>query len=344
MSGIFATWQPRYAEAGLPTFPVDADRKAPMVKGYLKGGLRAAAAWRDKHASAAALGIACGPRSGLTVLDIDAPDERLLADSMDKFGQSPVVIRTASGKFHAWYRHSGEPRKIRSIMPGLPVDLLGAGGMAIAPPSRSERGEYAFLIGSLADVPFLPRMRCGNLDDTCSTPDASANADMLADAAPIGQRNNLLFRACLAAARSCTSEADLENYARTANGSGMSEPLPDSELLRIVSSSWGYHQAGRNWAGSGQQVVLSHAEIDLYADAPDALLLLTVLRRHHWGRDFVVANAMAETMPGGGWRRQRFAAARALLEVRGALHLVRPHSKATGPALYRFTNEEIARV
>lgn len=338
MSGIFATWQPRYAEAGLPTFPVDADRKAPMVKGYLKGGARASAAWANKHAEASALGIACGPRSRLTVLDIDAPDERLLADALDRFGQSPVVIRTASGKFHAWYRHNGEPRKIRSVVPGKPVDLLGTGGMAIAPPSRSATGAYEFICGSLADVATLPTMR--GLD----APDAYPASVPGGDNAQVGQRNNLMFRACLVATRSCTSPADLENYARNANGSGLTEPLPDSELVRIVSSVWNYHQSGRNWAGSGQQVVLSHAEIDLYADAPDALLLLTVLRRHHWGRDFVVANAMKESMPGGGWRRQRFTAARALLEFRGSLRLIRAHSKATGPALYRFTNDEIAAV
>jgi hypothetical protein len=338
VSGIFATWQPRYAEAGLPTFPVDADRKAPMVKGYLKGGSRASAAWANKHVAASALGIACGPRSRLTVLDIDAPDERLLADALDRFGQSPVVIRTASGKFHAWYRHNGEPRKIRSVMPGQPVDLLGAGGMAIAPPSRTASGAYEFICGSLSDVASLPIMR--GLVPLVACP-ASVTDDVTAQ---VGQRNNLMFRACLAAARSCTSPADLENYARNANGSGLTEPLPDSELVRIVASTWKYHQSGRNWAGSGQQVVLSHAEIDLYADAPDALLLLTILRRHHWGRDFVVANAMKETMPGGGWRRQRFTAARALLEIRGSLRLVRAHSKVTGPALYRFANDENATV
>ena len=223
-------------------------------------------------------------------------------------------------------------------MPGQPVDLLGTGGMAIAPPSRTATGAYEFICGSLADVVSLPIMR--GLD----APDACPASVLDGVAVQVGQRNNLMFRACLAAVRSCTSLADLENYARNANISGLTEPLPDTELLRIVASAWKYHQSGRNWAGSGQQVVLSHAEIDLYADAPDALLMLTILRRHHWGRDFVVANAMAETMPGGGWRRQRFANARALLEIRGSLHLIRAHSKATGPSLYCFSNDESAAV
>ena len=41
MSGLFARWQPQYAEHGIPTFPVrfEGDDKKPAVKGYLRLGI-----------------------------------------------------------------------------------------------------------------------------------------------------------------------------------------------------------------------------------------------------------------------------------------------------------------
>jgi hypothetical protein len=34
------------------------------------------------------------------VLDIDTTDERVLADAIYRHGATPIIIRTASGKFH----------------------------------------------------------------------------------------------------------------------------------------------------------------------------------------------------------------------------------------------------
>ena len=56
-------------------------------------------------------------------------------------------------------------------------------------------------------------------------------------------------------------------------------------------------------------------------------MLLTFLRRQHWGRDFYLANEACELMPGGGWRRQRFTAARARLIDGGYLIVVKPESR-----------------
>ena len=136
--GVFGDWQPQYAEAGLVTFPVDITHKKRAVGGWQAAGRKASADWAaTKFADANALGIVCGKRNRLTVLDIDEPCENLLADAMARFGLSPLIARTASGKFHAYYRHNGEKRKIRGVIESRGVDLLGAGGMAIAPPCPS---------------------------------------------------------------------------------------------------------------------------------------------------------------------------------------------------------------
>ncbi len=55
----------------------------------------------------------CGQRSRITVLDVDSKDERILADALGRHGKRAVIARTGSGKFHFWYKHNGERRRIR---------------------------------------------------------------------------------------------------------------------------------------------------------------------------------------------------------------------------------------
>src|SRR6516162_8985087 len=58
-----------------------------------------------------AFGFQPGARSKITILDVDTTNERVLADAQIRHGGSPLKVRTASGKFHVYYRHNGEPRK-----------------------------------------------------------------------------------------------------------------------------------------------------------------------------------------------------------------------------------------
>jgi hypothetical protein len=68
----------------------------------------------------------------------------------------------------------------------------------------------------------------------------------------------------------------------------------------------------------------------------DAFLLLNILRFWNAKRSsFLVANEMADTMPGRGWTRKRFAAARMVLLAHGHITLVRRASTARA-ALYAW--------
>jgi hypothetical protein len=82
----------------------------------------------------------CGKRNRLTVLDVDTQDERVLADAVDRHGKTPIVIRSGSGNFQAWYRHGGERRLIRPRH-NVPIDILDAGPV-VAPPSKVAKGQY----------------------------------------------------------------------------------------------------------------------------------------------------------------------------------------------------------
>lgn len=325
--GIFSDWQPRYAEAGIATFPVR-DKK-PAVKGYLKAGLKASNEFRLKFPSDDAFGFACRPNR-ITVLDVDSPDERLLCDALSEFGPTPIIVRSGSGNHQAWYRHGGERRRVRPD-PTRPIDILGD-GFVVAPPSIGKKSPYELIQGSLADLSALPPMR-----KVEAAPPALSAPVAGSDLIETGQRNETLWRACMTRARSCQNIEQLMEAAVHINRQTFYEPLPDSEVLRVVASAWSKQLSGENWFGTGQRVVSSHDEIDnlLMADL-DAYALLMILRRNHWGRTFVVANAMAEMMPGGGWTRKRLAAARAKLEAIGEIHQLRPASPKYGPALFRF--------
>ena len=145
----------------------------------------------------------------------------------------------------------------------------------------------------------------------------------------------------MAQARFCDDFDALLDIACTANASFM-PPLSDAEVVKVARSAWGYADRGENWFGAGQRVVTTHAEVDgLMQKQPDAFLLLTLARRHHWGREFVLANAMAKRMPGDGWSRKRLAAARRYLEEHGEIEMVSPACRQLGPAIYRFKGGRI---
>jgi hypothetical protein len=46
-----------------------------------------------------------------TVVDIDSAADAQLQHAIDIYGDSPVIVRTASGKAHVYYRHGGERRR-----------------------------------------------------------------------------------------------------------------------------------------------------------------------------------------------------------------------------------------
>ncbi|OAO02574.1 hypothetical protein A8B75_11575 [Sphingomonadales bacterium EhC05] len=269
------------------------------------------------------------------MLDIDTRNENTLADAIEKFGPSPIIIRTASKKFHVWYRHNGEKRSIRPDKQ-TPIDILG-GGYAVAPPSNANGGQYEFIEGSLSDLSSLSFMRAPPAQMPLGTPQNGLSEQVAGE----GGRNDALFKIALQMARGATGMEGLFESVSNANISTMEPPLTDSEVIRIAASAWDYQQAGKNWSGSGRKIVKNFDEIDAFIpkdgkphkSAPDAAFLLDLLRRLHFERKtFFVANAMHEKL---GWSRKRFTAARSYLECMGKLRIVRPKGKDV-PTVYGF--------
>ena len=185
--GIFCKWQPHYAEKRIATFPVGRDKK-PEVRHWNRLGLSGSAKLAKRFTEANALGFQVGPRSQITVLDVDTRNEGVLADALSEHGESPFVVRTGGG-YHAYYRYSGERRRVRPYA-NKPIDVLG-GGYVVAPPSVSAKGRYEIIAGNLEDLGNLPPLR--------------TVLDSLRPEARIfeGTRNNTMFRLALEQARHC---------------------------------------------------------------------------------------------------------------------------------------------
>jgi hypothetical protein len=325
MGGVFTEWQPRYAEHGIFTFPVEG--KKPAIRGYLNVGPRLSQQLARNFTEHNALGFALGKSSRLTVLDVDTPDERLLADALARHGTPPILVKTGSGRHQAWYRFNGELRKVRP-WPNQPIDVLGA-GYVIAPPSRGARRCYQFIQGSLDDLDSLPFLVGA---DECRQQARPTSSNVRQ-----GARNNALWRHCMKGARYCDTFDDLLDVARTFNEQSCLPPLDDNEVVKVARSAWGYTERGENRFGQvGAWFPADEANSLIRADS-DAFVLLGLLRANNRpGRHFMIANGLAEEI---SWGRKRLAAARKKLIECSYIEQVRAASAQTGPALFRWREQ-----
>ena len=329
MTGVFQKWQPVYAERGIATFPVREVEaaKRPAVRNYSRIGLPASAALISRLGSAEMLGFMCGSRNRITVLDVDSSDELVLADALDRHGKSAVIARTGSGKFHVWYRHNGERRRIRPWR-GLPIDLLG-GGFVVAPPSQVKQGQYQFIQGSLDDLDRLPLLY------NAPAPNAVLSLRNVSGMSVVqrGNRNDTLFAILGREAHHVDDLETLLDVGRTRN-SEFAEPLDDREVVKVAASVWKMHCEGRN--RFGQYGAYHSLEIvdQLATTNPDALALLSVLKANNGPQNiFPIANAMANCKIALG--RHRLVKARKTLIEAGLVKQIRPNTRDHA-ALYRW--------
>ncbi|ALN75846.1 bifunctional DNA primase/polymerase [Aureimonas sp. AU20] len=331
--GIFSEWQPQYAERGIATFPVliEGKDKRPASKGWQNVGRPGSRALAEKFRDCNAFGINL-KANRFVVLDVDTPDERVLADALSKFGHTPFVVRTGSRNHQAWYRGAGQKRSIRPD-PSKPIDILGD-GFAVGAPSLGAKGRYEIISGSLDDLAALPPMRSASEAATQPTK-AGPQSPKVGE----GQRSDTLFRACMKAASKCSTEEELIAFATGFSEENFNPPLSTGIVLKTARSAWGYEEIGENKFGRGREVSLPNDFILKYAASyPDAFALLLILRANHWGRtEFVLSRAMAGSMK---WTLPRWRAARDFLEQVGEIHCT--HSGGQGandPPRFEWTSK-----
>jgi hypothetical protein len=341
--GVFAEAAPEYLNHGRPCFPVSNDaEKRPLVGNWQKAGKPATRQWAEKYPEAN-VGLCCGPKTGLTVIDVDEPGDAPVADAISRYGEPPIIIRTASGKHHLWFRHNGEKRSIGRTIGGRRIDILGTGGYTVAPPSQRPDlfSRYEFVQGSLDDLDRLPTINpaASNSDtaEVLQKAHQQAQQPVRADGlVPVGERDIWLFKRLLREVRHVESEEDLRDIAFSHNESSLAEPLPEAQVEAKVRQALKYQQEGDNWA-SEPRVTLTHVAFDQLLDAPDAVVLLQLLHRYHHAREvFAVSpTGMAgKTLP--GWSVQKVRRARDVLVDRGYLVNVHQGRARGDPSLWQL--------
>ncbi len=302
------------------------------------------------------IGILTGPLSGVVVVDCDDPNA--VSVMIERCGDTPLKISTPRGGVHLYYKWTSEGcANLRRE--GLAVDVKGAGGFVVAPPSIRPSGPYTgkayeLLSGSWADLCRLPPVRPGSLpersdrrasqrrEDTGSTSRnerSAADKDAEPEATPLravrqGQRNTTLFRSLLPHARHCDDVDALRDVADRVNAD-FESPLPDDEVAKTVASVWRYQAEGRNWSGqSGTTYIMKteFAHLMAHKRGPDAVALLLRLRLAHWNRaTFIVApKAMAKAQVFPGWSHCRYRKARDALVELGFLQITQRGGRRKG--------------
>jgi Bifunctional DNA primase/polymerase, N-terminal/Primase C terminal 1 (PriCT-1) len=324
----FPEWQAQYAAHGIATFPVTVGPggKKPLVSNYARFGLRASAAIAEKFSDATGIGFMVGARSHLTILDVDSPDKDVLADALSRHGQTPLVVRSGSGNYQAWYRYSGELRLIRPY-PDQAIDILGD-GFVVAPPSQGVKTRYQFVEGSLDDLDNLPVLRGIEIApsplSTVSTPDW-----IVAE----GSRNKSLWRHCMKAAHHCDDLDALLDLARTKNAE-FSPPLPDAEVLKVASSAWRYTERGDNRFGRPGVFFDTTEANDLIGNDSDLYLMLSLLRANNKpdSRFMATNKGLAKKLR---WRTKRVAETRRRMIAKGYAEQI-SKARPKHAALYRW--------
>ncbi len=342
MSGIFAGAQAVYAEHGVATFPVGGNKK-PLIKCYPRIGRPGSAQLAQKYGAASGLGFMTNARNRITLLDYDARDERGFADALARHGNTPLKVRTASGKFHAYYQHKGERRFIRGLG-DAPIDVLGSGGFAIAPPSFFDgTGTYQIIEGSLNDLHNLPVMQ--NLPPEAYVGvEATRVAVVKPEAVPDGSRGVMLFNylmeiAAAARGRNLSSHEGYELVLKAGlefNASCL-PPMDLKRVQRTAQDVWfEYELKGRNRKGTHGVWLPTPEANRLITTDQDLFILYSYLKSNNSPNSlFMCANGLAHTL---GWTRKRLAAARERLELE-YIYEVQPASRYSGAALYRWRKQ-----
>lgn len=155
-----------YARLGWRVFPVIPRQKTPAIKEWQH---RATAEpetinvwWR---ARAMNIGLACGPESGIVVIDVDQHDadgRATLVVKAKRFGALPTAPeqRTGSGGGQLFFRYPPQGTIRNSagkLGPGL--DVRGVGGYVVLPPSIHPCGEpYRWIAWPhVVSAPLLPQ-------------------------------------------------------------------------------------------------------------------------------------------------------------------------------------------
>lgn len=242
-----------YAELGWPVFRVRPNSKKPYDR-WRNGPTYATTDEGQIHVRwsempDANIGIETG-RSAfdeyryLAVLDVDRYEGMTLA--LEELADGTYSVLTPSGGIH-YYFYTERPVKNSVSAMGDGIDVRGAGGMVLAPPSVTPVGPYVLYNDNCVKSVFAEQ-----LEPKASTARyaADSTASFLRDSSAEGGRNNYIASACGSWLHDWDGTGDkldaLDEYAQRVNLEDCKPPLSGYEVSRTAISMYTRHIKGLN--------------------------------------------------------------------------------------------------
>lgn len=251
-----------YSHHGLQCFPLKAKDKIPFVqwKDVATSEENMLVGWFENDPNAN-IGIACGKRSGIVVLDVDAAHGgyESIQNLIEIYGNLPTtpIAKTGGGGEHIFFKYPGVEIRNSTSKLGQGLDVRGDGGYVVAAPSIHPNGSaYEWIIGldiPLADMP-------GWIIELLSVKEAPVPVvtnGLIAN----GSRNDTLTRKAGAMRRANFNEDEIYQALILYNRRNCLPPLSDGEVLQIAKSIQRYEPKAELQTKE-PQLVDQHSVID----------------------------------------------------------------------------------
>lgn len=225
-----------YAQRGWQSFPIKPRDKTPLVKWTeaATNDEKTAVGWFDNYPEAN-IGIACGKRSGIVVLDVDAAHGgyESLTELIAQYGNLPetFISKTGNGGEHIFFRHPGIEIHNSAGKLGRGLDIRGDGGYVVAPPSIHPNGNIYEWVVSDTQLADMPQWMIGKLKTILPTPVAPVDGKIIE-----GGRNDYLTQLAGAMRRKDFGEDAIFSALQIQNRERCNPPLADGEVLQIAKS------------------------------------------------------------------------------------------------------------
>ena len=239
----------RLAQRGLRLLPCAVQGKRPLLDNWptlASSDLVTIQGWEAEHPGCN-WGVATGPASGVFVLDVDGKAGRASLAALEaECGPLPVTLKSVTGRQdggeHRWFKYPAD-REVRGRVGklGTGLDIRGAGGLVIVPPSVHKSGRPYQWDAPQYPIADAPNWLLERLSDTTAKPHKTpAERSIL----PVGQRNDGLTRYAGALRRKGADLHELERRLLEANTRRCQPPLEDDEVLGIAASVVRYPVGG----------------------------------------------------------------------------------------------------
>ncbi len=229
-----------YASKGFDTFPLKPKDKIPFVK-WADVATRdetMLSGWWDNYPDSN-VGVACGERSGIVVLDIDKDKEgyESLTTLQNKYGKLPEspVSKTGSGGEHIFFKYpKGVDIRNSAGKLGKGLDIRANGGYVVAPPSLHPNGNsYEWVIDLETELAEMPDWMIDLLKEEKQISEKPLNIN---EKIVEGGRNDYLARMAGAMRRVSFSEDAIFSAIKIHNLEKCVPPLSDGEVYQIAHS------------------------------------------------------------------------------------------------------------